>query len=295
MAINERDGFKFYSVLHEPYGSLIIEKDRIAECVAYMNSTGFSRAAVKSEHGFTIDDIGFLNDIEHRFQISLGRLDGDNLSVLDGNPNIVALTLSSEIKEFPLGSLPNLQEAYLGWNKSLFSRGMPSNLTKLHLYRVRSPVADLSQFPSSKSLRELALLDSRSITSIAGIERNPNLQWIEFSYLPKLTDIAPLVCFDGKGKLNFLHFNHCKGVGQWGVLARLKTVRTLYIHDCKIGDLGFVPAMSSLDHFRFVETSVADGDLSPLLKSSTLHKVAFSNKKNFNLKEADIIHELENR
>lgn len=66
----------------------------------------------------------------------------------------------------------------------------------------------------------------------------------------------------------------------------LKNLRVLCLNSCgNIENLNFLYQFPNLIDFRFVDTNVLDGDLTPILDPPTIRSVGFMNKRHYNIKE----------
>lgn len=66
----------------------------------------------------------------------------------------------------------------------------------------------------------------------------------------------------------------------------LKNLRVLCLNSCgNLENLHFLKQFPNLIDFRFVDTNVLDGDLSPILDHPTIRSVGFLNKRHYNIKD----------
>jgi hypothetical protein len=76
----------------------------------------------------------------------------------------------------------------------------------------------------------------------------------------------------------------------------LSGIEVLRLNECgEIEDLEFLYDFPHLIDFRFVNTNVRSGDLSPLLKHKTLKSVGFMDKRHYSLKSDDVDQALESK
>jgi hypothetical protein len=131
---------------------------------------------------------------------------------------------------------------------------------------------------------EVLDLSLGNIASLSGIEAFPKLRRVELHRLRSLVDIQALaVC---EAPIEFLHMDGCSKLAGHEVVGRLRALEVLRMHRCGvIASLGFVRECRSLRSFRFLETDVADGDLSPL---ESLADVCFTQKGHFSHRLRDL-------
>lgn len=127
-------------------------------------------------------------------------------------------------------------------------------------------------------------LNWSNIQNFIGIERLNGLKRLELHYCTKLqTD-------DGLSKvadtLEHLHINQSKKFVPSDQLFSLTNLKVLCLNSCgSLDNLSFLSNFPNLIDFRFVNTNVIDGDLSPILEHPTIRSVGFLNKKHYNISE----------
>jgi len=133
-----------------------------------------------------------------------------------------------------------------------------------------------------------------NIKNLVGIERFENLKRLELHYCIKLeTDKGLCQLSD---KLQFLHIDQSKKFKFSNELLTLKKLRVLCLNNCgQLDNLKFLSDFPNLIDFRFVNTNVSDGDLTPILEHPTIRTVGFLNKKHYNYKDDKLKAELKNK
>lgn len=147
----------------------------------------------------------------------------------------------------------------------------------------------------SESHRLLYLeLNRANIKNFEGIEKFKNLKRLELHYCVKLENDNGLSQL--KDNLEFLHINLSKKFKFTDELVKLKKLRVLCLNACgALENLDFLKNFPNLVDFRFVDTTVLDGNLKPILEHPTIRTVSFLNKKHYNYKDEKIKLELENK
>jgi hypothetical protein len=151
----------------------------------------------------------------------------------------------------------------------------------------------LEAFPRSNTLRYLELSFS-SLTRFSGIGRLPAIRRAELEHCYKLESDAGLE--EVAGTLRHLQIHHSKRLHIGPVIRSLKGIVVLRLGSCgEIENLEFLHELPQLIDFRFVNTSVRSGDLSPLLKHKSLRAVGFMDKRHYNLTAEEVGQALENK
>jgi len=136
-----------------------------------------------------------------------------------------------------------------------------------------------------------ANFDWANFKDFKGIGRFQNLKRLELHYCVKLENdngIKPL-----KDTLQHLHINQSKKFEHSSELYQLKKLKVLCLNSCSpIANLKFLNHFPELLDFRFVDTNIIDGDLTPILEHPTIRTVGFLNKRHFNYTDDQIKAEL---
>ncbi|ULO08485.1 hypothetical protein H1230_06660 [Paenibacillus sp. 19GGS1-52] len=130
-------------------------------------------------------------------------------------------------------------------------------------------------------------LNSSNIQNFIGLERLGKLNRMELHYCTKLQND------DGLSKvantLEYLHINQSKKFVPTKELFSLKNLRVLCLNSCgDLESLKFLNEFPNLIDFRFVNTNVIDGDLSPIIEHPTIRTVGFLNKRHYNISEKEM-------
>jgi hypothetical protein len=154
----------------------------------------------------------------------------------------------------------------------------------------------INSFDNLNESAKLAYLELNwaNIKNFTGIEKFKNLKRLELHYCVKLENDKGLNHISNN--LEFLHINQSKKFKLTDELLQLKKLRVLCLNACgPLDSLDFLVNFPNLLDFRFVDTNVLDGNLSPILKHPTLRTVGFLNKKHYNLNNEKIKSELEEK
>ena len=143
------------------------------------------------------------------------------------------------------------------------------------------PKEDLTLLDSMASLQTLHIYKSSILENINGIEKLKNLKELKLAFNPKLTNIEAI----NDSQVEKFQVEKCKNLTNFSILKANNKIKDLFITE--LDSLQFVSSMRSLEKIHFWDCK--DGDLNPLLKSSSL-KTAYitSNKKHYSHTQAEI-------
>ncbi len=129
-------------------------------------------------------------------------------------------------------------------------------------------------------------LDLSNVRSFQGISRLGPIKRLELNYCRKLESDKGLA--ELKEMIEWLHIDQSTKFAPSDELFSLTKLKVLCLGHCApLENLQFLNHFPELIDFRFVNTNVVDGDLTPLLKHPSLLNVGFLNKRHYNLKEKE--------
>lgn len=127
-------------------------------------------------------------------------------------------------------------------------------------------------------------LNWSNIQSFVGIENLTKIKRLELHYCTKLEEDCGLSKI--ADTIEHLDINHSKKFVPSEELFSLKNLRVLRLNSCgNLENLSFLNHFPKLIDFRFVDTNVIDGDLSPIIQHPTIRSVGFLNKRHYNISE----------
>lgn len=157
----------------------------------------------------------------------------------------------------------------------------------------KSDTGDFADFPPA-SAAEYLELSLANVRSFRGLSNLSNMRRLELHHCLKLESDAGLS--EASGSLRWLHINQSKKLHLGDELLSLSKLGVLCLNSCApLPDLEFLQLFPQLLDFRFVNTNVLSGDLTPLLRHPTLCSVGFLNKRHYNLKFEEIERKLADR
>jgi len=137
-------------------------------------------------------------------------------------------------------------------------------------------------------------LNWANIKNFQGIKKFKSLKRLELHYCTKLENDSGLK--EVKNQLEFLHINQSKKFKFSDELLQLKNLRVLCLNACgPIDNLNFLSKFPNLIDFRFVDTNIVNGDLTPILEHPTIRSVGFLNKRHYNYNDEKLKDELKSK
>lgn len=151
-------------------------------------------------------------------------------------------------------------------------------------YRQKNGLLDA--FPPSDDILYLELSFS-GLRAFDGIGRVQSLRRLELVHCYKLESDSGLE--EVAGSLRHLHIQKSKRFHVGLGIGSLREIEVLRLNACgDIDNLDFLFQFPRLLDFRFVDTNVRSGDMSPLIAHKTLRSVGFMDKRHYNMKSADV-------
>jgi protein phosphatase 1 regulatory subunit 7 len=259
-----------------------VDSARIDESISAAREIGAAYLGVSPHHGYHLPDLTFLERYPtiERLDIPFAAL--YDLSPLRSLRQLKYLTLFGSNSELRASWFPSLEQLQTEWRQQLFLDGA-THLKRLFLRGYRGGKAGLGLLPLLPSLTHLDITQGR-FTSLRGVERCPSLQQLELHYIQSLldgTDVCQLA-----GTLTSVWFSHVHGGIDLTQLRCLKQLERLRLNQCgTLPSIAFLNELPKLREFRFVQTVVEDGDLTPLLR---LDAVGFFDRRGYSHKSKDI-------
>ena len=159
------------------------------------------------------------------------------------------------------------------------------------LWHLKKGAGSFDRLPESLNLCYLEL-NSANVKDLDDIGKFENLKRLEVHYCTKL--VNDLGISNLNASLQYLHVNQSKKFSFTDELLSLKELRVLCLNACHaVDNLSFLKCFPKLIDFRFVDTNVLDGDLTPIIEHPTIRSVGFLNKRHYNLKDEQVHRELD--
>lgn len=194
--------------------------------------------------------------------------------------NLRGLSLETPGGGIDFAWFPELEVYVGGWHPAHRNLSRCQELRRLQIRGFNPKTRDLSPLAGITRL-EMLQITQTNIESLAGLETLEDLRYLDVAYAPKLEALEPLPS-GGEG-LRELSFSNAKKIRSYEPLGSLGRLRRLKLTACTpMASLAWTAGMDRLDFFSFVETDVADGDLSPLLKLPMLRYAGTLDRKHYN-------------
>jgi len=135
--------------------------------------------------------------------------------------------------------------------------------------------------PPSEKLIYLEL-NSANIRDFSGIENFPHLKRLEIHYCTKLENGLLTL----KDNLEHLHIDQAKKLQSTDQISKLSKLKVLCLNRCgPLENLLFLKDLPNLVDFRFVDTNILSGDLTPIIEHPSIRSVGFLNKRHYNFSD----------
>lgn len=158
--------------------------------------------------------------------------------------------------------------------------------TYFQLYKFKTKRAGLTEVNGINSAKYLQI-DFSNITSLEGVSRLGRIKRLELCWCLNLS--SDLGLSEIADHIEWLHINTSRKLSPTSELFGLKNLKVLCLNACgPLDSLSFLKEMPELLDFRFVDTNVLDGDLTPLIEHPSLVNVGFLDKRHYNLKSAQV-------
>ena len=270
--------------------TLWVDSDKIDECITYYRNNRLDGLGINPMHGYRLHEVNFLQDNPDVTGLVIVPSTVEiDISAITSLKQLRYLSISDNRQPLDLDEFPHLEEYRGDWHKELHFSSACSTLRSLHLWKYKPKTKDLMELPEFPSLTELGLTQA-SIVSLTGLLRWSTIRRLELSYIRNLISLAPA---QELSALKVLHCERCPKLRDYEILSAAGALSDLRLNNCgSIATLDFLRRMPELKEFRFVNTNVEDGDLTPLLQ---LERVGFTNKRHFSHKSEEIEVELKRR
>ena len=159
------------------------------------------------------------------------------------------------------------------------------NIEYLILWHSKSSfLGDFTDFPENLRYLELNLSNIRDFQGIGKLQQ---LKRLELHYCRNLESDLGLSKL--ANSLEFLRIDNSKKFVPNDELLALKNLRVLCLNECgRVENLDFLKYFPKIIDFRFVGTTVVNGDLTPIVEHPTIRTVGYMNKRHYNIKDDEM-------
>jgi hypothetical protein len=163
----------------------------------------------------------------------------------------------------------------------------------LNVRGFKSKHKNFEDFPANGSVKYVELSLS-NITSFKGVSVLGKVKRVEVHYCLKLENDHGLS--EISDSIEWLHINQSKKFSIGDELIGLSNLKVLCLNRCApLQNLEFLDRFPQLLDFRFVDTNVIDGDLTPILRHPTLCSLGTLDKRHYNMRSDDLQNNLATR
>jgi len=142
---------------------------------------------------------------------------------------------------------------------------------------------DLPDIPDLEYLE----INWSNAVSLEGLSKFGNLKRLELHYCIKLETLGGVETLNKE--IEHIHINQSKKLTGHKKITQLQKLHILCFNDCgSIDDMYFIEQLSELRDFRFVNTNIINGDLSPLIRHPKIENAGFLNKRHYSHKDTEI-------
>jgi len=276
MAIQVIDGFR---VNVSEYGKLlIIESDRLDECIQYAKDNHIYRIGVSRYDDYKFDNVNFLKENNFFKEVTIG--DGEiDISAIHYLKDLKFLSLSSGKRPVDFTKFPHLTECSIDWNNKVTGLDVPNSIKRLTIWKFKPKSKDFGDLSGCNHVKHFHITES-NVEVWDGIEKLQALEYLEAYYLRNITNVKGL---EKLANLKTLILSNCPRLSNHeDDLKHLKQVEDLRLIDsANLKSLKFIKSLPRLKSIIFAGTNVVDGNITPTLE---LEYAAFDNKRHYSHK-----------
>jgi len=183
----------------------------------------------------------------------------------------------------PFDRLENIGQVWSA--NTIFPETMRS-LQGMGWVRFNPKARNFECLPNAPNLKSFGCVNT-NVETLSGIERYPNLSTLSITTASRLTNVSELAHLT---QLTEVEFEGCKHVANIADGLTSICIEWLKLMNCgRLPSISFIMNLPSLKKFIFMDTDVADGDMSWLFKHPHLEFVAFTRKKHFTHSEKQVM------
>ena len=270
MAVIEINGFKLFESIETR--ALIIESDRINECMSFCEEQNILKISISRYYGYKKKDIEFLKDYPKIKEISIM----DEFIDMSGIRYLIGLkkfSLNNKKQAIDFSNFPELEKCSFSWNNQIKNINKSKKLRELHISKFNPKEKDLTKLSGLKNLEFLELIRT-NINSFTGLNNLSKLSKLELHYARNIEFLKDIE--NASETLEHLSLNSLPKLKDHSDVTKLKKLTWLKLNKCSdIPSINFIKQMSKLEKFAFVDTTVTDGDITPCI---CLKHAGFINK-----------------
>lgn len=238
---------------------------RLDDCIARFNRGDIDGIGITEAVKFGSTDLSFITECRDPRGLVLPYAKRYDISLIHTLRSLRLLCVSDSRAPLDCQQFPLLEDLSIEWHKriTLPADGAPLKYLDMAKYKGCTDLSILAEYPN---LSELHLVQG-SLRSLDGAERFTSLTRVDLAYMPKLASVGALRHLP----VEFLSIQNCPNIEDLAALAQCPRLRALRLNTCgTLPSLKFLNDFPRLEEFRFVDTNVLDGDLTPLLRLKSI-------------------------
>ncbi|TAA71992.1 leucine-rich repeat domain-containing protein [Planococcus salinarum] len=230
-------------------------------------------------------DIDFLKSLDFLKGIEIYAFDIKDVSVLHHLPTLEHIGLECNLSvELDISQFKHLRIFFSRHSKKLKKWWKVSTLERLNL--TNYPFEDLMPLQQLVCLKSLQLTSTK-LQTLNGINHLKNLQLLDLYSCPKLISLESL---NALKSLEEIEFDSCKRIEKLDEIEGLENLRKFILTNC--GDIQSIEPLKNCLHLKKIfiggNTTITDGDFSPLLELPNLTTFIFVEKKHYSYKQKEV-------
>jgi Leucine-rich repeat (LRR) protein len=272
-----------YMGLKHPIGGrlAIIKDESFEDLIQTINSEGIEAISLNCARGWMREDVSFLSCLSTIKSLSIISSDVENIKAIENMESLEELELTATIEEsIDFKSLKNLKTCYLHWWKDAANIFKCNWLKELYLDELKiKKTIEIEGIGSLVSLEKLVISNSniKSLEWLSNLTQLKELELINCRSVSDFSEISSLI------NLKKLQIEGCSKLRDLNFLKALPDLEWL-----DLSSNGVLPSIATLAGskklkalFMTGSTSIEDGDLSFLVDLPKLAILSFTGKKHY--------------
>lgn len=271
-----------YDVKLAPYGNMLLFKNGytaefVEKVIKEMNLDGLRIFDDLDPH----DSTKFLKDFVFLRKLNMHIAFAQDYSFLEYLENLEDLNIGDTynlIGVIDLKNLIKLKDFGVQWKKGkILNIQNCINIESIFIDSFNE--SDLSIFGNNTKIKSFRMKVGK-ISSLKGIDKFKNLQFLELANCPKLTDISDIHSLK---EIKNINLYNCSKVFDFDILAELPNLESLSIDNCKdIKSIKFIDKLEKIKILSVNEnTNILDGDTIPAKRLEEFYSM---HRKHYNEK-----------
>lgn len=251
-----------------------VQSDDLDTAIELVRTGQVDGLGVSPYHGFKVKELDFLATVPGLQGVAIPFGKNFDLTPLKGLSGLKFLTVAENKQPFDYQTFRDLEDLNIQWHPKVTLPAANSKLRELYMRGYCPKDKTLKSLPAFKNVETLEITLG-NLESLEGIKNLKKLSHASFFYLKQLQSVGALT----RTRVKYLLLDVCKKIADVESLVDCHDLEVLRLCDCgKLRSLQFIRRFRKLVEFRFVNTIVEDGDLTPLLQ---LKSVGFLKRRGY--------------